>query len=152
MNTVLFLCTANYYRSRFAEILFNYVAADRNLKWVAESRGLAWNNPEQNVGPISPFARQGLSSRGIRLGDGNRWPQRVTERDLRAADLIIALKDQEHRPLVEASFPRWVDRVEYWKIDDIDCAEPEEALAALEQQLSQLVTRLSRQEPRSIPA
>jgi len=37
-NTVLFLCTGNYYRSRFAEILFNAVAAKEGLGWRADSR------------------------------------------------------------------------------------------------------------------
>jgi protein-tyrosine phosphatase len=36
-----FLCTGNYYWSRFAEILFNSVAGKRGLPWQASSRGLA---------------------------------------------------------------------------------------------------------------
>ncbi len=39
--TVLFLCTGNYYRSRFAEALFNAVAGKMGLPWKATSRGLA---------------------------------------------------------------------------------------------------------------
>ncbi len=40
-KTVLFLCTGNYYRSRFAEILFNSVAGNMGLPWQASSKGLA---------------------------------------------------------------------------------------------------------------
>jgi protein-tyrosine phosphatase len=40
-KTVLFLCTGNYYRSRFAEVLFNSVADRMGLPWRASSRGLA---------------------------------------------------------------------------------------------------------------
>jgi hypothetical protein len=40
-KTVLFLCTGNYYRSRFAEALFNSVAGKMGLPWRASSRGLA---------------------------------------------------------------------------------------------------------------
>ena len=36
-KTVLFLCTGNYYRSRFAEILFNSVASKLGLPWQASS-------------------------------------------------------------------------------------------------------------------
>ena len=32
-RTVLFLCTGNYYRSRFAEIIFNSVAGKMGLPW-----------------------------------------------------------------------------------------------------------------------
>ena len=38
---VLFVCTGNYYRSRFAEAVFNHLAAARGLPWRAVSRGLA---------------------------------------------------------------------------------------------------------------
>jgi protein-tyrosine phosphatase len=31
-----FFCTGNYFRSRFAEILFNHVAHEANLNWQAE--------------------------------------------------------------------------------------------------------------------
>ena len=40
-KTVLFLCTGNYYRGRFAEVLFNSVAGKMGLPWRATSRGLA---------------------------------------------------------------------------------------------------------------
>ena len=39
MPTVLFLCSGNYYRSRFAEIFFNWLAPQQGLNWRAESRG-----------------------------------------------------------------------------------------------------------------
>ena len=37
MKQVLFLCSGNYYRSRFAEHLFNWLAAKVNLSWRADS-------------------------------------------------------------------------------------------------------------------
>ena len=43
-KSVLFLCTGNYYRSRFAEIYFNSVAVKMGLSWRAFFRALAlWN-------------------------------------------------------------------------------------------------------------
>ena len=41
-KNVLFLCTGNYYRSRFAEILFNSVAGRMGLPWKASSRGMGY--------------------------------------------------------------------------------------------------------------
>jgi protein-tyrosine phosphatase len=41
VKTILFLCSGNYYRSRFAEEQFNHHAELAGLDWVAQSRGLA---------------------------------------------------------------------------------------------------------------
>jgi protein-tyrosine phosphatase len=54
VKTVLFLCTGNYYRSRFAEELFNHEAERASLPWIAQSRGLALERGANNVGPIAP--------------------------------------------------------------------------------------------------
>jgi hypothetical protein len=51
-KSVLFLCTGNFYRSRFAEILFNSVAERMRLPWKASSRGLALERGVNNVGPV----------------------------------------------------------------------------------------------------
>jgi protein-tyrosine phosphatase len=57
VKTVLFLCTGNYYRSRFAEELFNHHAERCGIGWVAHSRGLALERGTHNIGYISPFTR-----------------------------------------------------------------------------------------------
>ncbi len=53
MKKILFLCTGNYYRSRFAEQLFNHLAIKRGLDWEANSRALALEKGTKNVGAIS---------------------------------------------------------------------------------------------------
>ena len=80
---VLFTCTGNYYRSRFAEILFNSLAGAAHLEWIAESRGIA---TERVTGSrsISIDAVRGLASRGIDDGTTNRYPEKVRERDVRS--------------------------------------------------------------------
>jgi protein-tyrosine phosphatase len=52
--------------------------------------------------------------------------------DLQAADLIVALMDSEHRPLIRERFRGWEDRVEYWRVGDVDVTEPDVALGAIE--------------------
>jgi protein-tyrosine phosphatase len=41
IRRVLFLCTGNYYRSRYAEELFNHIARAEGLGWRAFSCGAA---------------------------------------------------------------------------------------------------------------
>jgi protein-tyrosine phosphatase len=135
---VLFLCTGNYYRSRFAEILFNSVAVRRGLPWRASSRGLALERGFNNVGPIAPSAVQALEMLAIRAAEeAARFPVQVTADDLEGADLIVALQDAEHRPLLQERFPPWVDRVEYWQVAD---APP--ALGLIEREVMLLTARL----------
>jgi protein-tyrosine phosphatase len=147
-STVLFLCTGNYYRSRFAEHYFNALAATAGLAWRAVSRGLRLN--PNNPGPISRQALRWLGERGIVVSEPSRFPMAAAESDLQSADLAIALKEAEHRPLLEALFPRCADRVHYWSIHDQDCAAPEEALPALAGRIEELIRDLAAR--RSSPA
>jgi protein-tyrosine phosphatase len=140
MNTVLFLCTGNYYRSRFAELYFNAHSARRGLRWQAQSRGLRLN--PLNAGPISRATVLWLQSQGITLPDEHRLPRALSAADLQAAALVVALKEAEHRPLLEQLFPVWADRVEYWHVHDLDFALPEQALPVLVSKVEDLVKRL----------
>jgi protein-tyrosine phosphatase len=143
MKTVLFLCTGNYYRSRFAEIFFNWHASQRGLACRAESRGLALH--ASNVGPISRHALKYLQARGILSDACSRLPLAVSDADFVAAQRVIAVKEAEHRRLIEARFTKWRDRVEYWHVHDLDCALPGEAIPHLEQLVMQLLEQLAKQ-------
>ena len=139
---VLFLCTGNYYRSRFAEILFNTMAADEGLDLRASSRGVALDRGVNNIGPISTHTLKELRHRKIKDSSVSRFPLQVREEDLRTADLVIALDEEEHRSLIRDRFPEWVDRIEYWNIADLWATVPDEALAAIECKVRELVGRL----------
>jgi protein-tyrosine phosphatase len=141
VKQVVFLCSANFYRSRFAEHVFNHLARAAGLAWKADSRGLLvgfWGD----VGAMSDFTVEGLRQREIPLSDEQRDPQALTAADLRHADLVVAVKEVEHRPLMQDQFPDWVDRIEYWDVDDLDCAGPDVALPYLEEKVRALITRL----------
>src|SRR6266699_3938467 len=116
-KTVLFLCTGNYYRSRFAEILFNSVAGKMGLPWQAASRGLALEPGVNNVGPMAVEAITALEALGVRTPDAlTRLPVQVTINDLEGADRVIALKHTEHLPLLQERFPAWVEKVDFWHV------------------------------------
>ena len=142
MKQVLFLCSANYYRSRFAEHFFNWLAPQRNVCWRADSRGLEvdrWGD----LGAISPYTVDALRERQIPVNGNSRRPQQLTFDDLTKSELVIAVKESEHRKMMADLFPEWEDAVEYWHVHDLDCAEPEEALPILEDRVRDLVDRLA---------
>jgi protein-tyrosine phosphatase len=138
---ILFLCTGNYYRSRFAEIYFNWQARQRGLPWIADSRGLALDGC--NYGPISRYTVARLKQQGVAHDEDQRFPLPLSETDLASADHIVAVKEAEHRPLVAARFPAWRDRIEYWHVHDLDCATPDKAIPHLENEVMQLLERLA---------
>jgi protein-tyrosine phosphatase len=142
-DTVLFLCTGNYYRSRFAEILFNHLAEQRKLPWRAASRGLDLKIG-RNVGEISIHTRNACEERNLPLPEPLAFPQALGEPDLNDATLIIAVKEAEHRRYLQQLFPDWADRVRYWHVHDLDAATPQEALAELEALVRALMDELSR--------
>ena len=138
---VLFVCTGNYYRSRFAEELFNALAARSGLDWHADSRGLATDWGASNLGPLSPQVVTELANLGVRA-DTRRSPVQLREGDLARADLVIAMNEGEHRPLLHDRFPGWENRAEYWEIPDLGYAPASETLPLLERQVHALVRRL----------
>lgn len=137
---MLFLCTGNYYRSRYAEILFNWQAQECGLAWVADSRGLAPSS--FNVGPLSSHTRAALEKQGIPYDKHLRLPRIARQEDFQAADHVVAVKEAEHRALIERNFPEWLARVEFWHVHDLDCCGPEQAIPHLDREVARLVERL----------
>ena len=149
MRTVLFLCTGNYYRSRFAEELFNFRAPQDCRGWTAASRGIAVDLGHNNVGPIATATVKALQQRGVNFERGDaRTPLQLQIADLDAADHIVALKYAEHFPLMGRRFPSFVashdsSPIEYWRVDDVDAMTPDEALPLIEEEVHGLMRRLS---------
>ncbi len=142
MKSILFLCTGNYYRSRFAEILFNHEACRRGLSWRADSAGL---DPDPaNPGPVSRHTRAALQRLGIVCPTIERLPRTAALADFLAADLVVAVKRAEHEPLIAANFSEHLTRVEFWDVHDLDCAGPEEAIRSLQILVLGLLDRLSK--------
>jgi protein-tyrosine phosphatase len=141
-SRILFLCTGNYYRSRYAEELFNYHAKSRGLDWRASSRGLAERGSPENVGPMSCYALEALQAKAIVPLGAARYPQPCSVADFGQARLIIALKEAEHRPVVEQRFPDAASRVTYWHVDDIGFVHPSIALAMIDGHVEELISSL----------
>ena len=142
---ILFLCTGNYYRSRFAEILFNELVKKAGMDYVARSRALAIEVGIFNIGAISSHTRRALERRGIALPERLALPRQCDEVDLQGAYRIIALKEAEHRPYLTERYPDWPDRVQYWHVHDLDKSGPEAALGEIEENVIGLIEELKRE-------
>lgn len=142
---VIFVCTGNYYRSRFAEHLFTHLVEEQGLAWRADSTGLGveWAS-KVNPGPISRVAAESLADRGITLTDP-RMPRSMTQQDFASADRVILLDEAEHRPMMRAKFPNYADheRVTYWKIIDVPPSEDFHPLDAIEPLVCALIDELT---------
>jgi protein-tyrosine phosphatase len=142
-SVVLFLCSGNYYRSRFAELLFNHLITHTGLRYRADSAGLWPNCRAYNVGPISSDTVAALRTRGVPLPELHRVPRDVTEADIRGAAVTIALKEAEHRKVVAMRFPSLLEQVEFWHVHDVEDAPPSEAIPLIERNVRALIARLA---------
>jgi protein-tyrosine-phosphatase len=81
-----------------------------------------------------------LEALGVRAADAaTRPPAQVTTDDLERADRVVALKQDEHLPLLQERFPTWANKVEFWQVDDAP-----EALGLIEREVMGIVAPHSR--------
>ena len=139
MHNVFFICTANNYRSRFCEMLFNHLASQSLLDWTATSRGVASELGIGNIGNLSEYAIGGLIERGVPMPVSFRELQQLTGKDLASAEIVVVLDEVEHRPYMEVKFPDWADKVTYWHVGDLHVATSEEALELAERNVRELI-------------
>jgi protein-tyrosine phosphatase len=143
MKSVLFLCTGNYYRSRFAEELFNHHASLMGLDWTATSAALAIERGAGvNIGPLSPYTLTALTDRGVKALRATQFPRQCVPDDFQTADLIVALDEAEHRPLMLERFREWSDQATFWHVEDVHAWSPDRAIASIERDVIALISRL----------
>lgn len=134
----LFLCTMNYYRSRFAEIYFNHLAMGAGSELRASSRGLMTD--QYQLPGMSVHAQDILRRLKVELQPAatKRDPRLVTPDELESAGKVIALYRREHEPMVLRRFSKQRDLVEYWHIQDLDEAHALHALGSCREQVEDL--------------
>lgn len=134
---ILFLCTGNYYRSRFAEIYFNHKA--KNTRWVAHSRGLHLD--PRNQGEISSITVSELSKLKIPIGN-QPYPIKVEAEDFKRADMIVGLNENEHKKMIEKEFPQFKESVVYWDIYDVFERDSSSEVPKIIRNVDQLIEQL----------
>ena len=137
---ILFICTGNYYRSRFAEAVFNYHAELQQISWSAFSRGLAVHLAE---GYLSPLTLLALDEREIELRHTGADRQQLSITDLLHSDRRIALDRTEHFAMMREQFPDWADKIEYRDVPDVRFESHLRALPEIERRTFQLLKEVS---------
>jgi len=148
MNSVLFVCTGNYYRSRFAELYFNKLAQEHKLPWRATSVGTEADQGH-NEGPISIHTVEACALYKIPLTQPYRFPEQIAEDHLREAFTIILLNEEEHMPYLISKFPDHINsKITSWNILDVDYEKPENAIKQLSIKVETLIETLKPNEQR----
>ena len=141
---VLFLCTGNYYRSRFAEEYFNARARSKGLLHRAFSRGLSKNFERlKNPGPMSFDALSELRKCGVIVRKPIRKPQMLSGTEVGFFDMIICMDKKEHRPMVKKRLSLKNRAVIYWKIKDLSELSASKALPECKQKIDALIQTLA---------
>lgn len=140
MKQLLFVCTGNFYRSRFAEIYFNHHASQNGLPWRALSVGTKADQG-LNEGPISIHTTSALEH--LNIPYQIRYPIQIDEKHLISSDHVILLKKEEHFSYISQHFAAHLAKVQCWNIHDIDVDLPAVALQLLQQKVDQLLTDLN---------
>lgn len=108
------------------------------MPWRAISRGLAIHMvPPQYV--LSPHTHQHLAARNMDVRHTAPDRRQLSVEDLAGAQMIIALKDGEHRPMMRTLFPEWEERVVFWDVGDQPDVKPDDGLATIEKQVVELI-------------
>lgn len=115
---VIFVCSGNFYRSRFAEEYFNATAKKKGLSCYSESRGTLVDPTAAPGEPgMSPETVTQLEKRGITPVGTNLSRRAMTPHDVTEFDLFVALNGEEHLPaMAQAGYPP--DRTLAWDIRD----------------------------------
>ena len=143
MHKVLFVCTANIFRSRFSEEVYNHLANQKNLPTSAFSAGL-------KVGAyltrkIYQPALDKLKLLKIKPLRSNDLSIHINELTLSDYKKIICLDKSEHKPMVEQNIKLKNIKVEYWNIIDEPMVSSNISLPKCYMKIEELIKQVSKE-------
>ena len=101
MNNILFVCTGNIFRSRFAEEVFNHLCKINGVDAIAFSAGLQVGRYKQRK--IYWPAMNELERLKIEPLRSNEDSVHINDIDVSIYDQIICMDEEEHKPMVRSN-------------------------------------------------
>jgi len=117
---ICFVCTGNYFRSRFAEAWFNHKMQELKVEptWSSISRGLKVDDANSRA-VISPLTEAALQRKKISLKFTGEKPTTLTQEDCAKSAMIICIDLDEHRPMMNVVCPGFEHKTFYWNVKDL---------------------------------
>ncbi len=141
MHKVLFVCTANIFRSRFSEEVYNHLATEKKIPSIAFSAGLKVG--AYMMRKIYKPALDMLESFDIKPMISNDLSKHINEIKLTDYKKIICLDKKEHKPMVELN-NRLIDiKIDYWDIVDEPEVSSQVSLPKCYKKINELIDQVS---------
>jgi protein-tyrosine phosphatase len=141
MYKILFVCTANIYRSRFSEEVFNYFAIKNNLSTRAFSAGLMVGSYKTRK--IYKPALDELDRLNIDPIRAEEFSIHVDDIDLENYNMIICMDEKEHKPMVESNSNVKEMNIIYWNIVDEPLASSNISLPKCYEKIQELIYKVT---------
>ena len=132
---VLFICTGNFFRSRYAEAHFNCMCDWNKCSHYAVSAGVTI---DPQIGPISTYSLYRMVERGIDAKFASPHAKRLYKGDIEEADIALCMYEKEHKPMMKLFFEDIENKIVYFNIPDINENSPNKSLDMVETEVNNL--------------
>ena len=142
MHRVLFVCTANIFRSRFSEEVYNHFAGKLNVPSKAFSAGLRVG--DYVTRKIYRPALDQLKYYNIDPKRRDDLSVHINDLDLKDYHKIICMDEEEHRPMVQMNDHLIKVKVDYWNIVDEPMVSSQISLPLCYKKVKNLIEEVSK--------
>ena len=142
MHRVLFVCTANIFRSRFSEEVYNHFTGKLNIPSKAFSAGLRVG--DYVTRKIYRPALEQLKYFNIDPKRKNELSVHINDLDLKDYHKIICMDEEEHRPMVQMNDHLVKVKVDYWNIVDEPMVSSQISLPLCYEKVKSLIEEVSK--------
>ena len=140
MNNILFVCTGNIFRSRFAEEVFNHLRKINGVDATAFSAGLQVGRYKQRK--LYWPAMKELERLKIEPLRSNEDSVHINDIDVSIYYQIICMDEEEHKPMVRSNELLSGFTFQYWNIVDMPKVSSDISLPKCYKKVESLIDQL----------